>query len=516
MRAYEIIREEIALNFESVDIELGQIHRYLIERSRLHSDIITGPYFQSKIANGFRRIDESESSIKSFIDAIQSTDYAKKIRIGDLFTVINFELNYGFKEIYVDGFLNPKEVASVKRNNDGSVVYIEFTDGDRYPRQTPAVYSGRPVVYSIYFKSQHKAKEALTYSLMVVPNDWNVLVDPALSIINEGGWDTAATQSTVVNPQVVRLALSRISQFTADFNKWLTSNGHPEVKMGHPTGSSAYYDVDPEDKVYGDIDLQMIAPSSEGFKSHSQFQGHWNKLAAEFVSTVQPPYVLVTDSKPGHPIIAIGADKYVQVDLMWHEEKTKDWGRFRVTPERGIKGLLTGNMFSVLGELLGMSVQHAGVQVKTSNGKPVPFTKQKDTQIETISLNPRTFVLDILNYLYDRQNADSAPTVSDRLKKNPGVAVPEVKISSLVNAVKGLAESFELNDMYGKDMLAGFSSAGDFLTRFFDRYKEKAMVDVNSAKRSKAETPEAKARAEADRQKVLSGLDLVSQLFRGK
>jgi hypothetical protein len=36
---------------------------------------------------------------------------------------------------------------------------------------------------------------------------------------------------------------------------------------------------------------------------------------------------------------------------------------------------------------------------------------------------------------------------------------------------------------------------------------------VNAKKRDKAETAEAKARAEADRQKVLSGLESVKALF---
>ena len=39
------------------------------------------------------------------------------------------------------------------------------------------------------------------------------------------------------------------------------------------------------------------------------------------------------------------------------------------------------------------------------------------------------------------------------------------------------------------------------------------MTDVNAKKRDKAGTPEAKARAEADRDKVLSGLESVKGLF---
>jgi hypothetical protein len=41
------------------------------------------------------------------------------------------------------------------------------------------------------------------------------------------------------------------------------------------------------------------------------------------------------------------------------------------------------------------------------------------------------------------------------------------------------------------------------------------MIDVNSKKRDKAQTPEAQARAEQDREKVLRGLEQIKGYFRG-
>lgn len=335
-----------------------------------------------------------------------------------------------------------------------------------------------------------------------------------LSELFEGGWDTTATQGTVVKPAVVKLALNQMAKFVKDFNDFLIKRGEQPVKVGHPTGSSAYYDVDPEDKIYGDIDLQMIG-SDTGHETHSQFQGHWNKLADDFVKAVKPDYVLdEPGAKPGHPIIKIGPDQYVQVDFMWHQEKTREWGRYRATPERGVKGLLNGNMFSVLGQLLDMSIQHAGVQMKVINGQHVPFNKRKDTQVVTISTNPRTFVYDILSDLFQKQHGEGAkPKVNPLLKNFPGVSTDQVKISSLVNAVKGLAKSFEENNMYGQGALGSFSSAEDFLHKFWATYEQKAHNEIASAKRDKAETPEAKARAEEDRKKILQGLEMVKGLF---
>ena len=332
-------------------------------------------------------------------------------------------------------------------------------------------------------------------------------------IILEGGWDTTLTQSTVLHPKVVAVALQVVDQFVADFNQFLKSKRLSPIKRGRPTGSSAYHEQDAiehPDKVYGDIDLQMIAPETEG--TYGQFAAYWNTLADQFVKSGKTPYVDTSESKPGHPIFKIGPDDYVQIDFMWHPERLANWGATRVTPERGVKGLLTGNMYSVLGELLDLSIQHAGVQLKVVDGKHVPFSKQKDTQVITITTNPETFIYDI--FMYEaKQLGIKNPKISPLLKQYPGNDINDVKISKLVNGVKGFAESCELNGMFTKGDLARFQSADDFLQKFLQRYEEKAQIDIAGKKRDKATTPEAQARAEQDRQKIQQGLDMVKGLF---
>lgn len=332
--------------------------------------------------------------------------------------------------------------------------------------------------------------------------------------LEEGGWDTTLTQGTVLKPAAVSRALDVVDQFVNDFNEYLKDKNLGPVKRGRPTGSSAYYKQDQEedpDKIYGDIDLQMIAPAIEG-KSYGQYSAFWNNLADEFIKTGAAPYVDNTESKPGHPIVKIGDNEYVQIDFMWHEPKMADWGATRVTPERGVKGLLAGNMYSVTGEIMDMSIQHAGVQLKVIDNQRVPFSKQKDTKVVTVTTDPKTWIYDIFKYQAEQMGIED-PKVDPLLKDNAGSDISNIKISVLANGVKGLAKSFENNDMFGKGDLAKFSSADDFLTQWMDRYEEKAMLDVNAKKRDKAETPEAKARAESDRKKVLQGLEMVKGLF---
>ena len=247
--------------------------------------------------------------------------------------------------------------------------------------------------------------------------------------------------------------------------------------------------------------------------TNAQFTSFWNDLADNFAKSGKVNYIDTSESKPGHPIFQVGNDQYVQVDFMWHPTELADWGAARVTPERGVKGLLMGNMFSVLGELLNMSIQHAGVQLKTVNGQQVSFSKQKDIKVETLSTNPRTFVYDIFNYLHQQITGSPAKQVDPLLKQYPGNNVDDVKIATMVNSVKGFAQSCELAGLFGQGALQNFSSAEDFLNKFVARYDEKAQIDIAGKKRDKATTPEAIARANADRDKIQKGLDMVKGLF---
>lgn len=334
----------------------------------------------------------------------------------------------------------------------------------------------------------------------------------------EGGWQSVLTQGTVIHPSTVKKALEIMKKFVDDFNSYAKEKNIPQIKLGHPTGSSAYYEVDPEDKIYGDIDLQIVVPELKDRPdmTSGQIQYFWYKLIDDFVKTKKPNYVHPKSETPGHPIIKIGKDQWVQVDLMPHSESLATWGRFRATPQRGVKGLLNGNMFAVLGQMLNLNLQHSGVLYKEQNGIRVSFAStKKDFQLKTITTNIETFVRDIFDYEYrgitgkDSSTADVDPL----LIKHPGSDITEVKISNLVNAVKGLARSFELNDMYGKGPLKEYTSAEDFLNKFVEIYMAKAQGAIDAPKRDKAETPEAKARAEQDRKSIAQGADMVKKLF---
>lgn len=365
---------------------------------------------------------------------------------------------------------------------------------------------GDPVVRILYINTVVFKQQARVSSTPTIN------VNPALQ---EGGWDTTLTQGTVLHPKIVAVALQVVDRFVADFNIYLKPHGLGPVRRGRPTGSSAHHEADTQenpDKVYGDIDLQMIGPEAEG-QSYAQFTTQWNKLADDFVKAGKAPYVDTSESKPGHPIFGLGNDQFVQIDFMWHPERLEQWGASRVTPERGVKGLLHGNMFSVLGELLDLSIQHAGVQLKVVDGKHVPFSKQKGTEVVTVTTSPTTFIYDTFMYL-SKELGIKNPKIDPLLKQNPGNDVDNVKIIKLVNGITGFARSCEANGMFGHGDLANFTSAQDFLQKFLQRYDEKAQIDIAGKKRDKATTPDAIARATSDREKIQQGLDIVKGYFK--
>lgn len=327
--------------------------------------------------------------------------------------------------------------------------------------------------------------------------------------------DGRVTSSTVIRPSTVNKALTIMQKFVNNFNKFLKSHNIPPVKMGHPTGSSAYYKIDPEDKIYGDIDLQIIVPETEELagKTPSQIQNYWNKLFGEFAQTQN--YVHPT-SVPGRPIIPVSPTEWIKIDLMPHEVPMATWGRYRVTPERGVKGLLQGNMFLALGILLKLNRGELGIQYKEREGKRLPYASTpKNFELKTISKNIETFIRDIFNHEYTAITGKDPKTakVDPLLKQFPGMNIKEVKISNLANGIKGMAHSFELNDMFGKGELSEFENYDDFINKFLDVYEAKALKAVEAPKRQRDDTPELKAKGESDRKSILQGLEYVKKMF---
>jgi len=323
--------------------------------------------------------------------------------------------------------------------------------------------------------------------------------------LSEGGYASELTQGTVITPSVVKDVLSKASSFVDQFNQYARENNIHPVKMGAPLGSTAHHERDTEDKVYGDIDLQIIVPPNEQL-TPSTLQSSWYKHFDAFISQKHPKGV--EGGSLGHPLFNIGDNKYVQVDLIIHPEQLAEWGKIRTTPQHGLKGLLYGNMFSSLGELLNMSIQQAGVQYKLVDNNRMPFAKTRaDYELKTLSTNIKTFILDIFEHETKVNNKEGAQP-SATLRANPGVLAnkpEEITIDHLVKGLEGLAQSFEENNMFGQGTLKAYPSKQEFLDKFFSIYKEKVDINLASSKREKV----SEEKANADKQTIMNGFNIV-------
>jgi hypothetical protein len=324
-------------------------------------------------------------------------------------------------------------------------------------------------------------------------------------VLNEGGWEDTITQKTKLTPSTVKKAIGAVSEFVNNFNTYLGDMGIPPVKMGSPTGSSAYFDVDDETVEYGDIDLQMIAPDLDD-KTTYQLADYYNKALDAYIAKFKPSNIHDT-GKPtnGHPIFKVGND-YIQVDMLWGKARLADWDRWRKTPHRGIKGLIYGNIYSSLGEIMDMSLQSA-VQVKMKDGEPVSFRSRKGVELVEVTDNIRNFGVDILKFIYNGVYGSlKGLKIDPELKKNPGLKTEQVNIADLLHTVKGLAKSFEHNDLYGKFNLKQFSGPQDFLQTYASHYLGKAKGAGEGAKLDKATTPEELAKVQELRDKIAHGV----------
>ena len=167
--------KNVPLIFKTLNLKNSQIAEYTKKYFECHN--IDQPHgkFISNIKR-FSKINESTETkdIAPFINMLQQVDSKKKIKIGDKFAVLEFEIIFAHKEITGRGFITPKEVEEIKLHNDGKINYIKFTDGDRYPRLTHAHYEGKPITYAAYFTNKDHAQQALSAIIMTIPDEWDL------------------------------------------------------------------------------------------------------------------------------------------------------------------------------------------------------------------------------------------------------------------------------------------------------------------------------------------------------
>lgn len=171
MGAGESLAEHSRLKFAVVELTEGQIYSYYKKKYALYES----DKFPQRMVTSIKHLKEEDShiEIQHFISRVEQLDLRGDIKEGDSLAVLDFEVNFAWREIHGKGFTNDKIITKVSRSNAG-INYVEFEDGDRYPRLTKATYGDkkRPMEYAAYFKDTKSAEHALTTLALIVPDSW--------------------------------------------------------------------------------------------------------------------------------------------------------------------------------------------------------------------------------------------------------------------------------------------------------------------------------------------------------
>ena len=321
-------------------------------------------------------------------------------------------------------------------------------------------------------------------------------------IVLEGGWASAKTQGTEITPKVLEKVVKTLkNDVEPRINQWLTDRGVPTIEFGRPVGSGTYYQrhlKTQPDKRYGDIDIQFIIPRIAE-KSNNENKQFYYDLAKSFGE--QSGFY---ESENGKNIIfSIGANKYVQVDLVSIFGELVEWSNIFSPPE-GVKGVLSASLYSALAEALNLSISDLGVQVKTSNGQITPFSKQKGVEIVTISTNSQQWAADIAKYFGSTQ-------IDPTLARYPGMG-QEITLEQIVGSIIGIARTLELNNRLSASGNT-YASAEDLLKRIQEIYSSKIEKVVSSSKFEKAASPEAQQLARETQELLRSKGQAIARLL---
>lgn len=287
--------------------------------------------------------------------------------------------------------------------------------------------------------------------------------------VKEGGWASTLTQGTHITPALVDNVVHSLPALQQSLNAFLKTKDLPPVKIGTPVGSTTYYKRDLENnpsREYGDIDVNFFVPRLPDM-SDSANEGTYSAAIKEFCDAT-PNY---STNNGTNVIIKVG-DEYVQVDFVTSYYENEKWSR-ALGPEYNVKGVLSASLTSALAEALTLSFSGRGVQVKLQNGIPVSFKQSRDTELKTITNNPHTWAIDIAKFL-------GAKTISPRLAKYPGMG-DEIQTQNTINSIIGIAESLNKPEL---------------IDQVKEIYISKINKAINNSKFDKAETPEAKKKAE--------------------
>lgn len=330
-------------------------------------------------------------------------------------------------------------------------------------------------------------------------------------LLNEGGLKLPPEHRRDLTPTIVQEAAKIYREFLLGFNSWLASKGKDPVNPIRPTGSSTHAERDAVDRptaTYGDIDYLVSFPvnyTSEDLtirrKEESAAVREYTSLLVDYMTSVRPLMVDVDLTVSGNPvmiIIRLPSGGLVQVDTVITHPSYSEWMRGRYTPERGIKGYVTGNLYKALGDYFTLTIGTEGVLARLKDGQRVSSKLRAGITYKSISTDFSVFLKDIADYIIGSDDYTPDPL----LLQHPGLDPDAPSISDLASGILGLARTLEaVGKADATEMLDTIYN--NFVTGMEENVSRKVDMDITPEQEAKLRKISA---AQADRVRSIFGI----------
>lgn len=394
--------------------------------------------------------------------------------------------------------------------------FLQSGDKESFIKNLPPVSPAEKIeIWNTLLKNKPKDQMAEFVNELVA----SVIMKMDSDFLREGGWRTKDTMATGITPSIVAKVIPIFDRFISEFNSF---SGLPPIKSNGPVGSGTYYTDDLKDNpdnIYGDIDIQVVLPiDSSDRAAQLESDKLYHDKILEFIKTKTPKYIFpVEDDKDfgREYLIFIVDNKNIQVDLVVSYKHTADWVKVRTTPERGLKGFVTGMVLSALSKALNVQLSTTTTPYfNTLDGKPVGVLVKKNTKSH--QLNPDTVFLDIVKYYGKLAGVNEID--SSALNGHFGLDKTDPSLIKKLRLVLALANSLNDNGVFSRGVVVSkdnitFNSRRQFIGYVLDTYV-KMMNDAMTAKKlDKADTPEALATIEKIKAHAGKGIEMAKKIL---
>ena len=369
--------------------------------------------------------------------------------------------------------------------------------------------------------NQHKEQiwNTLIQNAPVTEDVYKQFANEVIHSVYEGGWRDTSTQSTVITPEKVQKAMIQFGKFVSEFN---ASSGLPPIKLNGPVGSAIYYKDDLGDSsvTYGDVDVQIVLPvDSNDRPTQLEANKQYGERIREFIKKKRPNYIPpnLEDEQYGLSYLIFKVDgENIQVDLVLSYTITADWVKTRTTPEKGLKGFVTGTLLSSLGDAMNVVLgASSNPYFNTVDNKIVGSLVRKGATQHYLKSDE--VFLEILNYygkLAGVKNVDSR-----KLKGYTGLDKVDASFKKKCEAVAHLADALDDNNIFQSGVIVSKSgtvikSRDEFLKYILSKFAASMENAKHAKKLDKAQTPEALMTIQKIQKHADLGTSIAQQLLR--